>query len=242
MAKKFVFTLFISAIMLCLIAPPSYSAGYKQKKSTYAKHYRNHHENVFHMYRHKDVLHMYLTDENGNWTLTHNAPKGELKYNLWGEMFDFSFKGIKLSPETSYTLVYYKENYSHFYSFFVLGEGLTDRRGHIYFENTLETCSMPALDDVLSEFGARILLVPSSSVDEKNGLIDLNRDADLEGSHLIRFFDTDGCSQQGTVDEDPVYENPVGDEDPVDEDPVDQEPSDEDPEPPVVSPPTVIPY
>jgi hypothetical protein len=238
MARKFIFTLSISVIMLCLIAPPSHSARFNQKKSTYVKHFKNHFKNHYKNHyknRPKDVLHMFLTDANGRWTLTRNAPKGVLKYNLWGEMFDFSFKGIKLSPETSYTLVYYKENDSHYYSFLVLGEGLTDRNGHIYFENTLETCSMPASDDALNVFGARILLVPSYSVDEENGLIDLNRDAELEGSHLIRFFDTDGCILQDTVDEDPVDEAPI-----VDEDPVDQEPSDEEPDPPVDIPPTPV--
>lgn len=175
---------------------------------------------------------MYLTDENGNWELTHNAPKGILKYNLWGKMFNFSFKAIKLSPKTSYTLVYYKEDDSLFYSFLVLGEGLTDRSGHIYFENTLETCSMPASDDVLRHFGARILLVPSDSI-ENNEFIYLNQETDLEGSHLIRFYDTDGCdSADNEEPAPPVYIPP--DEEPA---PPIYIPPDEEPDPPVYIPP-----
>lgn len=223
MGRKFIFTLAISAIMLCLLAPPSYSGRYSQKKSTYEKHYKN---------RHTDVLHMYLTDENGNWALTHDAPKGKLKYNLWGDMFDFSFKGIKLTPDTDYTLVYYWKNAYETYDFLVLGDGLTDHSGHIYFENTLDTCSMPSSYDSSSDFGARILLVPSDSI-ENNEFIYLNQETDLEGSHLIRFYDTDGCdSADNEEPAPPVYIPP--DEEPA---PPIYIPPDEEPDPPVYIPP-----
>lgn len=202
MLRNFFLVLTSTTVILCLSAAPSFSGRHAQKKNTYEKHIKQ---------SQQTVLHMYLVDENSQWTLTRNAPKGKMKYRMWDDTFNFTFKGIKLSPDTLYTLIYYKENGMSDYVY--LGEGLTDQRGRIYFENTVDTCSMPAEDDAYHDFGARILLVPSDYIYDNAGLIFPESDTFLEGSHLIRFLDTNGCTvpeiDDGSVDDDPVDEDPV---------------------------------
>ena len=221
MLRKLFIILTSTAVILSMSAAPSFCGRYFQKrhfqkKNFYAKYMRH---------SHKAVLHMYLIDENREWTLTRRAPRGRMKYNLWGEMFNFTFKGRHLSPDTPYTLLYYKENAVS--EFIQLGEGLTDRRGRIYFENTFDICSMPAADDSYSDFGARILLVPSDSVFENAGYISPDPNTFLEGSHLIRFFDTNGCFEpepdDDWADEDPVDEETGGGDSVITEPPADDE-------------------
>ena len=207
MIRKLFVILTSTAVILSMSAVPSFSGRFFEKWNSYAKYMRH---------SHKTVLHMYLVDENGQWNLTRRAPKGRMIYNLWGEMFNFTFKGKYLSPNTPYTLLYCKENSMS--DFIQLGEGVTGHRGRLYFKNTVDVGSMPAEDDSNSDFGARILLVPSDSISDGDGYFFPNPDADLEGSHLIRFVDTNGCQTHEPVDEGTgggdsvITEPPPGDE------------------------------
>ena len=219
MLRKLLIILTSTAVILSLSTAPAFSARHFHKKKAYVRHGMI----TKHMrYFQKAVLPMYPVNQSWQSAFTRNAPKGFLKYNLWGTTFNFTFRGSKLSSETWYTLIYYKGGEAT--DFIILGEGETDRRGRVYFENSVDTCSMPAEDDILHRYGARILLVPSDS------LYDPDSNAFLEGIHLIRFFDIDGCS---TVD--PVYEEPVDEEPeyPAEEEPsfpVEEEPGSETPE------------
>ena len=237
MPRKLFVVLITIAVTLGLSVAPSFSGRYTQKRNNFQKHMKHSHKAALRTY-HQSVLHMYLMNGDGQWTLTRNAPRGKMKYNMWGETFNFTFKGIKLSPNTAYTLLYYNE--SGVSDIIQLGEGVTDRRGRVYFENSVDTCSMPAGDDDLTEYGARILLVPSATFYEDAGFIFPDSDTYLEGSHLIRFFDTDGCQttepDDDWVDEEPdneypVIEEPTGEypvvEEPVGEHPVVEEPAGE---------------
>ena len=199
MLRKWYVVVIVGAIALGFSAFPSFAARNIRQNHTFTRHVQHHHA----IYRHgpQAVLHMYATDENSRWQLTRNAPKGLLRYWLWGETFNFTFQGIRLTPETEYTLIYAVDSTSA--GDIVLGMGWTDRRGRIYFEDSVDVCSMPAEYDAAYPYGARILLVPSEPSTENDPGVS------LEGSYLIRFFDTNGCDAP-VVEDETIDEFPEG--------------------------------
>ena len=126
-----------------------------------------------------------VSAEDGEWQLDRRDPRGVMRYWVWGANFNFFFKGRRLDAYTDYTLVYAMGNYDKGYddAYIVLGEGSTDRRGRIYFHNSVDACSMPFGMDARADYGAKILLLPSDHLN----VGDLSSSA-LEGTHLIRFI------------------------------------------------------
>jgi hypothetical protein len=177
MVKRWIMGLILTAIAISLSAPPACSGGHSWLKSTRTEKYQK-----------LGVLHMVeVTAEDGEWQLDRRDPRGVMRYWVWGTNFNFFFKGRRLLANTDYTLVYAIGNYDKGYddAYVVLGEGSTDRRGRIYFHNSLDTCSMPFGMDARADYGAKILLLPSDHLNEG----ELSSPA-LEGTNLIRFNNT----------------------------------------------------
>ena len=49
------------------------------------------------------------TAADGPWPVVQGGAWGDMKYNLWGNKFNFMFKGRQLEPGTGYTLIYYPD-------------------------------------------------------------------------------------------------------------------------------------
>jgi hypothetical protein len=113
-----------------------------------------------------------------------------MRYWVWGENFNFFFKGRRLDAYTDYTLVYAVGNDKGYDdACVVLGEGSTDRRGRIFFKNSVDTCSMPFGMDARADYGAKILLLPFASHNLDAAAL---ASPALEGTHLIRFINISG--------------------------------------------------
>lgn len=80
----------------------------------------------------------------------------------------------------------------------LLDSGRTDRRGQIFFQGDVDTCSMPYVTDARYEYGARILLLPSANF-ETTDLSWSDPISGLEGTHLIRFLDIDDHCDGPTI-------------------------------------------
>jgi len=66
----------------------------------------------------------------GPWPIfPNNGRWGELKYSLWGNNFDFSFRGRNLLPDTNYTLIYFPDPWPG-NDLICLGNGQTNPAGN----------------------------------------------------------------------------------------------------------------
>ena len=62
---------------------------------------------------------------------------GQMKYNLWGDLFKFSFEGKRLLPKTNYTLIYYPDAWPGA-GLICLGSGRTSGAGNIKIHGETE--------------------------------------------------------------------------------------------------------
>ena len=190
MLRKWFLVLTVTAIAIGFSASPALSGWHRWEKKVYKKHFRQTYER-----RQQAVLPMFPVGENGQWLLTRGAPKGKMTYFMWGEMFDFAFKGLNLSPDTLYTLIAIEPDGQTDH---ILGDGEINRRGKLYLKGSADIC-VPM--DMRSAEGIRILLIENYGDQENEQIV-------LDGFHPIRFFniDTESCGS-GAV-EDPVVDPP----------------------------------
>ena len=68
--------------------------------------------------------------DDGPWPVVQGGAWGALEYNLFGEKFNFMFKGRQLIPGTDYTLLYYPDPWPGT-DLICLGEGVANRGGNL---------------------------------------------------------------------------------------------------------------
>jgi hypothetical protein len=123
---------------------------------------------------------------------------GTLRYNKWGQQFEFAFNGFYLKRNQDYSLVYYPGEEA---AMICLGQGRSNRMGHVNISGSADLCSLPVAEDPNYPGGARIMLVPSEDAACEEGILfEPESRLNLLSHELIRFTDTDGC---------PVPEPPV---------------------------------
>ena len=132
----------------------------------------------------------------GPWPVVHDGAWGDMKYNLWGDKFNFIFKGRQLNPGTAYTLIYYPDPWPGT-NLICLGAGVANRGGNLSifdFGFDIKT-SLPAEYDAnytpispSGAVGAKIWLVRSSDVNcQDRQMIGWTPDQYLFEYNLINF-------------------------------------------------------
>lgn len=110
--------------------------------------------------------------KNGPWPIIpDNRRWGQMKYNLLGPEFRFSFQGKNLLPETDYRLIYYPDPWPG-NGLVCLGGGASNPEGNIQIHGKMEILSgLPAPNDAnfnpvspSGAVGAKIWLVPAADV------------------------------------------------------------------------------
>ncbi len=136
------------------------------------------------------------TEAVGPWPIVQGGSWGDLKYNLWGDKFNFMFKGRKLNPGTSYTLIYYPDPWPG-NNLICLGSAVANGGGNLAifnFDFDIMT-GLPAEYDAnyapispSGAVGAKIWLVLSSDVNcIDRYMIGWNPDLYLFEYNLINF-------------------------------------------------------
>ncbi|MBN1570973.1 MAG: hypothetical protein JXA73_24255 [Acidobacteria bacterium] len=75
---------------------------------------------------------------NGPWPIfSENRRWGQMKYNLLGDNFRFSFQGKRLLPETDYTLIYYPDEWPG-KGLICLGSSTSNPNGNLQIGGSLE--------------------------------------------------------------------------------------------------------
>jgi len=135
---------------------------------------------------------------------------GKLEYKLSGKVFKFEFEGHKLTPEESYTLIYFPKWNSPWgagLSLIYFGSDIADRGGNVNINGSLDTGDLPLGydEDCINPdpitgrcgegSGARIWLVLSSDICIRSSsfqprMIGWNPALYLFGGNLITFTDT----------------------------------------------------
>lgn len=130
-----------------------------------------------------DIAHVYLFEKDPiTWEIVENGAWGKMKYNLEGATFDFVFNGHNLTPDLSYTLIYYPDPWPG-NGLICLGTEMANDECNVHIKGSIDTGDM--LD-------AKIWLVLSSDVDCENAkMIGWNPTAYLFEYDLITFDDTD---------------------------------------------------
>ncbi len=109
---------------------------------------------------------------NGPWPIfSENRRWGQMRYNLLGDIFRFSFQGKRLLPETDYTLIYYPDEWPG-KGLICLGSNTSNPNGNIQISGSLEIPSgLPAPYDKnynpiepSGAVGAKVWLVPAADV------------------------------------------------------------------------------
>jgi hypothetical protein len=129
-----------------------------------------------------DIAHIYLFEKDPiTWEIVENGAWGKMKYNLEGATFDFVFNGHNLTPDYSYTLIYYPDRWPG-NDLICLGTEMANDEGNVHIKGSIDTGDM--LD-------AKIWLVLSSDVDCENAMmIRWNPTEYLFEYDLITFVDT----------------------------------------------------
>ncbi len=132
----------------------------------------------------------------GPWPImTENRRWGQMKYNLLGPEFRFSFQGKNLAPETDYTLIYYPDPWPG-KGLMCLGSGATNEGGNLQIHGKLEIPGgLPASYDAnfapvapSGVVGAKIWLVPAMDVKcESSGDIDAETGLPADPSKLLAW-------------------------------------------------------
>lgn len=102
---------------------------------------------------------LYLYQKDSNWNVVAGGAWGKMTYRLMGPTFDFIFNGHLLTPEKSYTLIYYPDPWPGT-GLIVLGTAVADSFGNVHLAGSPNTGSLPSSTD--SNAGAKIWLVLSS--------------------------------------------------------------------------------
>lgn len=113
----------------------------------------------------------------GPWPILPGHRWGQMKYNLLGERFRFSFEGKKLAPNTEYTLIYYPDPWPG-ENLICLGSRKASRSGNLQINGIKEILNsegvisgLPTADDqnyypaCSGAVGAKIWLVRSKDVE-----------------------------------------------------------------------------
>ena len=88
----------------------------------------------------KKVLQLYLFEKepSGLWPIIEGAAWGKMKYNTYGETFDFVFNGHDLEPSTPYALTAHKASEESWpIGVVVLDQGVSDNFGNIHLSNSM---------------------------------------------------------------------------------------------------------
>jgi hypothetical protein len=107
----------------------------------------------------------------GPWPILPTGRWGQLKYNLLGDKFKFSFEGKKLAPKTLYTLIYYPDPWPG-KDLICLGTRQSSPAGNLQINGSKEIIEgLPALTDAnftpmppSGAVGAKIWLVLEKDV------------------------------------------------------------------------------
>jgi hypothetical protein len=110
--------------------------------------------------------------EAGPWPILPTGRWGQLKYNLLGDKFKFSFEGKKLARNTAYTLIYYPDPWPGD-NLICLGSRKSSSAGNLQINGSREILTgLPIPDDAnflpqgtSGAVGAKIWLVRSADVD-----------------------------------------------------------------------------
>ena len=108
----------------------------------------------------------------GPWPILPTKRWGQMKYNLLGDKFRFSFEGKKLVPNTDYTLVYYPDPWPG-ENLICLGSRTSNDAGNLQINGSLDIpTGLPVPEDEnyspkspSGAVGAKIWLVRAADVD-----------------------------------------------------------------------------
>lgn len=136
------------------------------------------------------------TSATGPWPIVEGGSWGHMRYNLWGDNFDFTLHCHKLQPGMSYTLIYYPDPWPGT-NLICLGSGVANGGSNLNifgFDLDIGT-SLPAEYDAnylpiypSGAVGAKIWLVLTNDVDCANRvMIGWNPDSYLFEYNLINF-------------------------------------------------------
>jgi len=109
---------------------------------------------------------LYLFEKDpDSWNIVNPGARGRMKYNLWGEEFEFKFDGCGLKSGISYTLIYYPDPWPGA-GLVCLGSAVANGKGDVHIKGKLEgLCDLPADYDENSKCGAKIWLVLTDDID-----------------------------------------------------------------------------
>jgi hypothetical protein len=139
------------------------------------------------------IGHLYLYEKDpATWEIVDGGARGKMKYNLSGYEFEFVFNGHGLEPGYEYTLIYYPDPWPGS-GLICLGDGTADIDGNVHIKNSVNTGSMPAMNDENYPDGAKIWLVLTNDIDcIGQSMIGWNPTEYLFEYDLITFEDLDG--------------------------------------------------
>ncbi len=136
---------------------------------------------------------------NGPWPIfAGNRRYGQMRYNLLGDEFNFSFEGKKVLPETDYTLIYYPDPWPGM-GLICLGSSTSNHAGNLQINGKLAmTSGLPAPYDKnfnpvepSGATGAKIWLVSSADVKcENSGDIDPDSGLPADPSQMVGWNPT----------------------------------------------------
>jgi hypothetical protein len=172
--KKKLFILAVVNLMVCLIGfvTIGYACEHQKQKECKSRLERG---QICLFQKEPADLTCVLDDQ--NWLAPVDTTRdawGKLKFSPSGRTFDFNFQGHDLTPDTSYTLIYYPDDAFGYcspgYGLLYLGSGIANRGGHVNIAGSLDTGDLPAVYDYNnienngSYNGAKIWLVLSEDI------------------------------------------------------------------------------
>jgi hypothetical protein len=114
------------------------------------------------------VGHLYLVEKDPTtWAIVQDGSWGKMNYNTKNSKFDFN--GHKLTPSTSYSLIYYPDPWPGA-GCKLLGTGTTNKGGNVHIKGTFDFSSIPIATDANVANGAKIWLVSAADVNCLTGM------------------------------------------------------------------------
>ena len=128
---------------------------------------------------------------------TIDGPRGVLFYSVIGDVFDYEFDAVGLSPGVGYSLIYYADPWPGSNSARISAGTSDEVTGDIHLEGSVDlTMSIPVPQDhncATTPAGAKIWLVLSDDYDTEAGkMVNYNPEEWLFETSLIFYIDTDG--------------------------------------------------
>jgi len=148
---------------------------------------------------------LYLYEKNINWEIVEDGVRGEMKYNLSGEEFEFVFNGYGLEADSDYTLIYYPDPWPGA-GLICLGNGIANKGGNVHIEGPVKIdTDLPVPQSISSDTqpigGAKIWLVLTDDIDcDNSSMTAWNPSKYLFENDRITFAYTDVCSWDGIWD------------------------------------------